>query len=60
VGPGAVFLVASVDIVGEETETHVAYSLRRIENALRQNEHIEEALLSLSTPDEPSLLPALK
>ena len=24
VGPGAVFLVASVDIVGEETETHVA------------------------------------
>ena len=60
VGPGAVFLVASVDIVGEETETHVAYSLRRIEDALRQNEHIEEALLSLSTPDEPSLLPALK
>lgn len=55
VGPGTVFLVASVDIVGDETETHVAYSLRRVEEALRQNEHIEEALLSLSTPDEPSL-----
>lgn len=55
VGPGKVFLVASVDIVGDDTETHVAYSLRRIEHALRENEHIEEALLSLSTPDEPSL-----
>ena len=56
VGPGTVFLVASVDIVGDDTETHVAYSLRRIEDALRENEHIEEALLSLSTPDEPSLI----
>ena len=60
VGPGKVFLVASVDIVGDETETHVAYSLRRIEDSLRQNEHIEEALLSLSTPDEPSLLPVVE
>jgi cation diffusion facilitator family transporter len=59
VGPGTVFLVASVDIVGDETETHVAYTLRRIEDALRQSEHIEEALLSLSTPDEPSLLPVV-
>jgi len=58
VGPGKVFLVASVDIVGDDTETHVAYSLRRIEEALRDDEHIEEALLSLSTPDEPSLVAA--
>lgn len=57
VGPGRVFLVASVDIVGDETETHVAYALRRIEDALRENEGIEEAVLSLSTPDEASLLP---
>ncbi len=55
VGPGRVFLVASVDLVGDDTETQVAYSLRRIEDALRDDEHIEEALLSLSTPDEPSL-----
>lgn len=55
VGPGRVFLVASVDIIGDDTETHVAYSLRRIEATLVENEHIEEALLSLSTPDEPSL-----
>lgn len=57
VGPGRVFLVASVDIVGDDTETHVAYALRRIEDALRENEHIEEAVLSLSTPDEASLVP---
>ena len=56
VGPRRVFLVASVDIVGDETETHVAYALRRVEESLRDNEHIEEALLSLSTPDEPSLV----
>ena len=58
VGPRRVFLVASVDIVGDETETHVAYALRRVEESLRDNEHIEEALLSLSTPDEPSLVVA--
>ncbi|TXN31418.1 cation diffusion facilitator family transporter [Lacisediminihabitans profunda] len=57
VGPGKVFLVASVDIVGDDTETHVAYSLRRIERRLTTNEHIQEALLSLSTPDEASLDP---
>jgi cation diffusion facilitator family transporter len=57
VGPGTVFLVASVDIVGDETETHVAYSLRRIEETLTRNEHVQEALLSLSTPDEASLEP---
>jgi len=56
VGPRRVFLVASVDIVGDEVETHVAYALRRVEESLRDNEHIEEALLSLSTPDEPSLV----
>lgn len=57
VGPGRVFLVASVDIVGDDTETHVAYSLRRIEETLTRGEHIQEALLSLSTPDEASLDP---
>ncbi len=58
VGPRKVFLVASVDIVGDETETHVAYALRRVEESLRDHEYIEEALLSLSTPDEPSLVVA--
>ena len=56
VGPRKVFLVASVDIVGDETETHVAYALRRVEESLRDRDYIEEALLSLSTPDEPSLV----
>lgn len=55
VGPGRVFLVAAVDLVGDETEAHVAYSLRRVENDLRADDHIEEAVLSLSTPDEISL-----
>ncbi|HEY0258674.1 MAG TPA: cation diffusion facilitator family transporter [Lacisediminihabitans sp.] len=55
VGPGKVFLVAAVDLVGESTETHVAIALRRVEAELERNDHVEEAVLTLSTPDEPSL-----
>jgi hypothetical protein len=31
--------------------------LRRVEHELEQQEHIEEAVLTLSTPDEVSLTP---
>jgi cation diffusion facilitator family transporter len=58
VGPGRVFLVAAVDIVGDDTETTVAIALRRMENELELNEHVEEAILTLAVPDEPSLVPA--
>lgn len=58
VGPGRVFVVAAVDIVGNDTETHVAVALRRVEIDLELNDHVEEAVLTLSVPDEPSLIPA--
>ncbi len=57
VGPGRVFLVAAVDLVGDDREAHVAATLRRVERDIEENEHIEEAVLTLSTPDEPSLDP---
>jgi cation diffusion facilitator family transporter len=55
VGPGRVYLVAAVDLTGDDTETHVAVRLRTIEHDLTVNEHIEEAVLTLATPDEASL-----
>lgn len=55
VGPERVYLVAAVDVKGNEDEAHVAVTLRRIERDLELNEHIEEAVLTLATPDETSL-----
>jgi divalent metal cation (Fe/Co/Zn/Cd) transporter len=55
VGPGRVYLVAAIDLSGNEDETHVAVKLSRIERDIETNEHIEQAVLTLSTPDEQSL-----
>lgn len=55
VGPERVFLVAAVDLRGNERETDVAIVLRRIERELERDDHIEEAVLTLSTPDDASI-----
>jgi cation diffusion facilitator family transporter len=55
VGPGRVFLVAAVDLVGDDTESNVAKKLRRIELEIEKDEHVEETVLTLSTPDDVSL-----
>jgi len=55
VGPGRLFVVAAVDISGDLTETHVAVLLRRAERRLEEDERVEQAIFTLSTPDEPSL-----
>jgi len=57
VGPDRVFLVAAVDLTGNEDESHVAIRLRKIERDLEQNDHIEEAVLTLATPDQAALTP---
>jgi len=54
-GPGKLFLVASVDLVGDDTENDVARQLRRLEGDLEQDELIGKAVLTLSVDDEPSL-----
>ncbi len=56
VGSGRVYLVAAIDLAGNETESAVAVRLRRVEQQLELNEHIEEAVLTLSTPGEASLV----
>lgn len=55
VGPRRLYLVAAVDLQGDLPEHEVAVALRRIERELEDHETVEEAVLTLSTPDEPDL-----
>lgn len=55
VGPERFFLVASIDLTGNDREVDVARELRRIATDLEQSPYIADAVLTLSTPDEASL-----
>ena len=55
VGPNRLFLVAEVDLTGDDAEHDVARRLRDIEEKIKEHELIEAAVLSLSVDDEPSL-----
>jgi cation diffusion facilitator family transporter len=55
VGPRQVLLVTSVDLHGEEPESEVAYTLRRLEAQLEEDPNITEAVVTLATPDQASL-----
>jgi cation diffusion facilitator family transporter len=57
VGPRMVTAVGDVDLVGDETESHVALRLRALEAKLSASPAVIGAVLSLSAPDEPSLSP---
>jgi divalent metal cation (Fe/Co/Zn/Cd) transporter len=57
VGPGRIYLVAAIDMTGNFTEEHVAIALRRVEREIEDNDLVEEAVLTLATPDEKSLQP---
>lgn len=55
VGPSRVYLVAAIDLTGNRREDDLAVHLRRIERELESRDVVEEAVLTLSTKDEPSL-----
>jgi cation diffusion facilitator family transporter len=57
VGPSRVYLVAAVDLTGNEDESHVAVRLRDVEKSLEESQYIEEAVLTLSYPDDAALVP---
>lgn len=52
IGPKQIFLVASVDLVGDDTESHVAHRLRRLEREMENNPYVADALLTISEPGE--------
>jgi cation diffusion facilitator family transporter len=57
VGPRRVFVVAAVDLSGDDTEGHLALRLRRLEADIERQPMIESAVLTLAPPDEPALVP---
>ncbi|WP_237421500.1 cation diffusion facilitator family transporter [Gordonia sp. SID5947] len=57
VGPMKYFLVAAVDMTGDLAEHDLAVRLRKVEREIEEHESIVEAVLTLSTADEPSLRP---
>jgi cation diffusion facilitator family transporter len=56
VGPRMVSVVGDVDLTGDETESHVAVRLRALEAKISASPAVAGALLSLSAPDEPTLV----
>ncbi len=50
VGPSRVFLVAAVDLVGDAPEHEIAVRLAALGRLVERNEHVVEAVLTLSQP----------
>jgi cation diffusion facilitator family transporter len=55
VGPKMVSVIGDVDLVGDDTESHVAVRLRALEAKIAASPAVAGAALSPSAPDEPSL-----
>ena len=55
VGPGRVFAVGAVDLVGDAPESEVAWRLRAIEAQVEAHPMVMRAVLTLATPQEPAL-----
>ena len=59
VGPMRFFVVAAVDLVGNEDESSVAQRLRALQDDIERHTLVADAVMTLSTPEEKSLrLPA--
>jgi cation diffusion facilitator family transporter len=57
VGPQRLFVVAAVDLTGEDREPSLAVRLRQVEAEIERDPLIEDAVLTLAPPDEPALVP---
>jgi len=56
VGPRMVSVVGDVDLTGDDTESHLAIRLRALEARISASPAVVGAVLSLSAPDEPTLI----
>jgi cation diffusion facilitator family transporter len=52
IGPKQLFLVASVDLTGDDAESSVARRLRRLEQELEKDPYVVDAVLTVSEPDD--------
>ena len=57
VGPRKRFVVAAVDLTGDDAEPDLAVRLRGLEDEVEDDDLIEDAIFTLSLPDEPALAP---
>src|SRR4249919_424760 len=56
VGPRMVSVIGDVDLTGDDTEPHLAVRLRALEAKISASPAVAGAVLSLSAPDEPTLV----
>jgi cation diffusion facilitator family transporter len=56
VGPRMVSVIGDVDLTGDDTEAHLAVRLRALEARITQSPAVAGTVLSLSAPDEPTLV----
>jgi cation diffusion facilitator family transporter len=52
IGPKQLFVVASVDLTGDDAESSVARRLRRSERELESDPYVVDAVLTVSEPDD--------
>ncbi|MBF4161209.1 cation diffusion facilitator family transporter [Nocardioides sp. CBS4Y-1] len=57
VGPQKLFVVAAVDLVGDDPEPDLALRFREVERQIEKDPQIVDAVLTLAPPDEPALQP---
>jgi cation diffusion facilitator family transporter len=56
VGPRMVSVIGDVDLTGDDSESHLALRLRALEARISASPAVAGAVLSLSAPDEPTLM----
>jgi cation diffusion facilitator family transporter len=56
VGPRMVSVIGDVDLSGDDTESHLAVRLRALEAKISASPAVAGTVLSLSAPDEPTLV----
>lgn len=59
VGASKLFVVAAVDLTGSDSEPDLAVRLRGLEDEIERDQLTEDAIFTLSLPDEPSLEPGM-
>jgi cation diffusion facilitator family transporter len=56
VGPRMISVIGDVDLTGDDTESHLAIRLRALEARISASPAVVGTVLSLSAPDEPTLI----